>query len=471
MRFARRIPVNTRYFRDVLLVVGLALTLGVSACGDDPAAPEPAGDPSFSRMLGGLNVDENANATVTSDGLRVVAGVFAGTLHITGAADSLVSAAGSSDISLTAFDADGKLVWKHRYGGDSVEIPFAVVRDGNDNFFIAGLYQLDTNFEGTDLTGHGGNDVLVARIDANGNVAWAVGGGSAGRDRALDAAVATDGGVFVCGGAEGQFPLAGQTVGEADECGFLVRLSSLGGSVWNATAGGPSDASCEALARAGDGSVYVTGNYATGDLTFAGATFASDGGADGFIAHFSDAGDPLGAIRIGGSGASLPRGIAVIDSEPVVAGFIFGTADFDLTTAAGNHTAAGGTDVFVARYRANGTVAWVRVFGGAQDESATDICRMGDDLLIAGLFHSTITFGGTTLTTNGGDDAFMLRITGDGNVVSAIKVGSTSDDGPCKVVAAGASAILVGSAAGDTRFPDGTTRQGFGGPDQYIYQQ
>lgn len=463
---------NNRLFRGVfLLCVSLTLALWFGACGDDPAAPEPTGDASFSRMMGSSSDEGIVNATITSDGLRIVAGAFQGAFHISGTADSLVSANGSTDISLIAFHPDGSLAWKRRYGGGGIEFPFAVARDANDNFYVAGVYIGDTNFEGTDLSAHGSDDVLVARIDANGNAAWAVGGGTFGTDLATDAVLAMDGGLFVCGRAEGQFSLAGQSVGEADDCGFLVRLSSLGGSVWTATAGGPSSASCEALARAGDGSVYVTGSYANDDLTFAGTTFAVDGGFDGFIAHFGDAGDPLSAIRIGGNGSSRPSGIAVIDGATVVAGQMAGTVDFDMTTAAGNETAAGGIDVFVARYRANGTLAWVRVFGGAQQEYATGVGRIGDDLLVAGLFSSTITFGGITLTTNGGDDAFMLRIGGDGSVISATKVGSAIDDGPCQVVAAGTSAILVGSAGRDTRFPDGTTRRGFGGQDQYIYQR
>lgn len=448
----------------------VVILLGMAACSDDPAAPEE-GSASFSRMIGGdINNAGLVGATVTSSGLRVVSGTFSGVIHVTGSADTLVAPSGS-DLYVAAFEPDGGLSWMRRYGGGGIEEPSAVGRDASDNLFITGLYVGDTNFEGTDLNGQGLADVLVAKLDAAGNPEWAAGGGSSGSDSGIDVVGAQDGGAFVCGVADTPFQLAGLTVGEADDDGFLVRLSSLGGGVWTKTAGGSGNAGCRALVRASDGSVYVTGEY-LGDLTVAGTAFSSAGSFDGFIAHFSDAGGDLSAIRIGGDGAALPRGIALINGEIVVVGYMSGTVDFDMLTVAGSETSAGLTDVFVARYRANGTLAWVRRFGGVDEEFAWDVCRIGEsDLLVAGQFNGTITFGSTTLTTNGGTDMFMLQLHGDGSVASAAKVGSTVDDFIPQVASSGESAIIVGAAGGDTRFPDGTVRTSFGGFDHFIYQR
>ena len=446
----------------------VVIVLGMAACSDDPAAPEEE-SASFSRMIGGVtNNDGLVDATVTSSGLRVVSGTFSGVIHATGSADSLV-APSNADLYVAAFESDGGLAWMRRYGGSGLEKPFAVGRDASDNLFITGTYTGDTNFEGTNLTGEG---MLVAKLDAAGNPQWAVGGGSSGFDAGADVAGAQDGGAFVCGVAELPFQLAGLTVGETDHDGFLVRLSSLGGGVWTETAGGSSDAGCRALVRASDGSVYVTGEYLGGDLTIAGTTFSSAGDFDGFIAHFNDAGGDLSAIRIGGDGAALPRGIALLDGETVVAGYMSGTVDFDMLTAAGSETSAGASDVFVARYRANGTLAWVRRFGGVDVEFLWDVCRIGaNDILVAGQFDSSITFGSTTLTTNGDRDIFMLQLHGDGSVASAAKVGSAVEDFFPSVASAGESAILVGATGGETRFPDGTVRTGFGGADNFIFQR
>ena len=301
---------------------------------------------------------------------------------------------------------------------------------------------------------------------------WVVGSGSSGNDWANDVASAQDGGAFVCGTADGQITLAGESFGEANQSGFLVRLSSLGGVAWSATASGPGNAQCTALVRAGDGSVWVAGMYVNDDVTFGGSTFPANGGYDGFVARYSDAGDPMSAIRIGGDGTSTLSGIALINGDVLVAGRISGTVDFDLLTSGGEEIADGVSDAFVARYRANGTLAWVRVFGGSGTEGATDVCTIGGgELLVTGEFDGTFTFGSTTLTTNGDQDIFMVRMRGDGSLASAAKVGSAGEDRSPRVASAGEFAILVGSTAGETRFSDGTVRSGFGDNDQFIYQR
>ena len=66
----------------------------------------------------------------------------------------------------------------------------------------------------------------------------------------------------------------------------------------------------------------------------------------------------MSAIRMGGDGAAFPRGITLLNGEAVVVGYMTGVVDFDMLTAAGSESTAGDVDLFVVRYRANGTLAW-----------------------------------------------------------------------------------------------------------------
>jgi hypothetical protein len=446
------------------------IILAVAGCSDDPTAPESNGAATFSRMLGSSTDEFLVSAAVNSAGLRLVAGNFSNSLHITGSSDTLV-AVDLDDVYLAAFTPDGSVAWKRRYGGDGNEAPIAITRDGDDNIYIAGFYRYDTNFGGTDLFEYGVDDVLVAKVDANGDPVWALGGGSVSFDVARDIVMADDGGVFVCGKGEGQFVLGGAALGEADQYGFLLKLSALGGSAWSELAGGTSNAECFAVARAADGSVWVTGSYLGGNLEMAGAMLPVIGGADGFVAHFTDAGDGAGAFWITGSGEVSPRGLVVIGDQPVVVGSLGGTVDFDVYGDS-EYTSLGLYDAFVVRYNWIGNPVWARTFGGSDSDFGIDVCRIGSsDVLVCGTFENTITLDSFTLSTNGVQDVFAARLDADGNVVWAGKIGSAGVDYSAGIAAAGESAIVLGIAAGDVRFPDGTVRSTFGGYDGFVYQR
>jgi hypothetical protein len=195
------------------------------------------------------------------------------------------------------------------------------------------------------------------------------------------------------------------------------------------------------------------------------------GGADGFVAHFTDAGDGAGAFWITGSGEVSPRGLVVIGDQPVVVGSLGGTVDFDVYGDS-EYTSLGLYDAFVVRYNWIGNPVWARTFGGSDSDFGIDVCRIGSsDVLVCGTFENTITLDSFTLSTNGVQDVFAARLDADGNVVWAGKIGSAGVDYSAGIAAAGESAIVLGIAAGDVRFPDGTVRSTFGGYDGFVYQR
>ena len=456
---------------SVLLSLALLAAL-LSSCSDDSTSPTDTGDVTFSRMIGSPGSDTNTRGVVvTSDGLRVVVGMFTGTLRVTGSSDSLV-ATDASDVFLTAFRADGTLAWKRVIGGDGLlTFPSSIARDANDNFYVAGVYQGDTAFGTIPLTGYGSFDVLVAKLDAAGDPIWAVGGGATGDDRAHDVAVAADGGAFVCGDASSEIIVAGEDMGEFGSLsGFLIKINANGVGGWTATAYGTGAAYCLALARSGDG-VIVTGFYSGSAVEIGGETLPLDGTQGAFISRFTASGGSDGNIRIGGAGSCTPHALTEIDGEPVVAGAFTGIVDFDVNTAAGERTSSG-LDAFIARYSSDGALRWVRTYGTADEEQATSVSRLGSsDLLLGGLFESYITLGSTTLPTNGTNDIFIARLDSGGNVLSASRLGGPNYEHTVSVTSAGETAIALGQGWGDIRFPDGTHRSSFGTLDGLLYQQ
>ncbi len=466
---------RTYVIASVLVLVFTAVAFLLTSCGDDITGSSDTGPATFSRMIGGTATDFARDAVATSDGLRVVTGSFQDTLRITGSSEFL-GAAGPSDAFVAAFNPDGSLAWSQRYGGPGVEVPFAIARDANNNLYLGGSYQGDTSFGTTNLSEVGLQDILAAKLDADGNVIWAVGGGGAQQDRANDIVPTTDGGAYVCALAgEGPFSYAGLSVGEAgSESGFVTRLSPLGGAIWTRLATGPSDSEIVAAAGTSDGGLYVCGQYEGGDVTLGGTTtLTPDGGTDAYIVRYSDVGGQALVIPIGGPGVSLPKGIVAMNDGSALVGTFSGIIDLDVTSTAGQLTSiAGSEDAFIARFELNGALRWARILGGFGAEAGFAVARIGSsDLLVCGQFAGTVQFGNFSLTTNGLQDIFVLRLDEDGDVDGAVAIGSVANDPVASVTSLGESAIVVGATLGDTRFPDGSIRAGFGDYDGFIFQR
>src|SRR5262249_41449368 len=93
-------------------------------------------------------------------------------------------------------------------------------------------------------------------------------------------------------------------------------------------------------------------------------------------------------------------------------------------------TSAGGRDVFVAKYLADGTFAWAQRLGGALDDSDQAYVALdaAGNPWVAGGFCGTADFGPYTLSAfTNSQDIFVAKLDGSsGAVQKALQVGSHS---------------------------------------------
>ncbi len=77
-----------------------------------------------------------------------------------------------------------------------------------------------------------------------------------------------------------------------------------------------------------------------------------------------------------------------------------------------------GTEIFVASLTANGSVQWLRAFGGGGEDYAFDVIAAPDgDALVVGQVSGNFGFGGVTIDTAGASsDAFIARLDSTGTV-------------------------------------------------------
>jgi hypothetical protein len=97
--------------------------------------------------------------------------------------------------------------------------------------------------------------------------------------------------------------------------------------------------------------------------------------------------------------------------------------------------AAGGTDLFVAKYARDGTLVWVSSASGPDTEQGNGIATdPRGNSYVTGSFQGTATFvageaNETTLESEGGNDMFVAKYAPDGTLLWATRAGGIDSDG------------------------------------------
>jgi hypothetical protein len=164
----------------------------------------------------------------------------------------------------------------------------------------------------------------------------------------------------------------------------------------------------------------------------AGATLSSSGSWDAFFARLDAPDGTIGArARVGSVGRDQGAAALVNGAEILFIGSFEGTVDFP-TASPKSLTSSGGFDVFIARLGRDGEMLDVVGFGGAGDDEII-LARKAPNgnLVISGIFDGDgLTFGGSPLSTNGGDDVFVTELTPTLTHVVSLAFGGAEDDRP-----------------------------------------
>src|SRR3954462_7059178 len=105
--------------------------------------------------------------------------------------------------------------------------------------------------------------------------------------------------------------------------------------------------------------------------------------------------DYVSSLVIGGQGDEIIKHINAEYGIRQVTGTFTGTCDFAPGKSQYLMTSRGGADVFVAAYTETGALLWARQLGGAGDDEAGGILRVSTGLVITGGFTGTADFNPT----------------------------------------------------------------------------
>jgi len=140
------------------------------------------------------------------------------------------------------------------------------------------------------------------------------------------------------------------------------------------------------------------------------------------------------AVNIGGDSYDNGYSVACDTSGNVYSlGSFQDTVDFDPGSATVEITSQGETDIFLTKFDVLGNFLWVKTFGSADTEFGLSIALdNADNILITGYFETDLDFdpnaGVEILTSNGNNDAFVVKLDNNGNYLWANNFGSGARD-------------------------------------------
>ncbi|GAB3171672.1 SBBP repeat-containing protein [Telluribacter humicola] len=190
-------------------------------------------------------------------------------------------------------------------------------------------------------------------------------------------------------------------------------------------AGGTEEDLGHSIAVDMSGNTYVTGFF-HGTATFGNSTLTSTGNRDIFIVKYDRKGEVLWAHKAGGNGRDEGRDIAVDRNGNVyITGYFENIITFGSTSLASN----GNDDMFLVKYSSNGDVLWAQKTGGTElDQGFGVAVDMNGFVYVTGYFSSTASFGSNSLVSSGDFDIFIAKYNSNGDVQWAQKAGGVSAD-------------------------------------------
>ncbi|MEO7330865.1 MAG: hypothetical protein ABI193_19985, partial [Minicystis sp.] len=375
----------------------------------------PAGTTLWSKAYPNGTKQYPNGLAVNAAGRLFLGGGYFNTLKF-GAPAAPITPVGQDDVFAAGFSTVGATFWSKSYGdGNSFQQFNRITADLQGNPVMTGWLTGAANFGGGALNGNN-VDIIVVKLDQNGNHLWSKLYGNASLEGGHSVAVDNNGNVVVVGYLTGSVNFGGGAIGAGNTI-FLLKLDANGNYVWAKTfSSTQSELRHHRIAIDGAGNIYIGGGK-LGTINFGGGALATSAGVgfyDAYVAKFDVNGNHVWSKNYGDGQEQWVSDIAVDAAGNVIAtGSFMGAINF----GGGVMNSLGGTefggDVFVTKLSAaNGTQLFAQRYGDAsQQEPKAITTDPSGNVIVCGTFQGSINFGTGALNSAGGNDIFITKMT------------------------------------------------------------
>lgn len=253
---------------------------------------DSAGNTLWATGTGGAGYDSGSGIATDPHGNAYVTGTFEDTVSF---GSWTLSAPGSSDIFAAKLDSAGAFQWAVRAGGNSTVIANSIAIDAAGAAHVVGYFHGDATFGNTTLTSQGMMDAFITKLDDAGNFLWAErAGGGSGIDMARGISLDAAGDLYVVGGFEGTAMFGNIMVtGHGGTDAFITRMDQDGAFLWAVGAGGGAGDGASGVSIDADGAIHVTGSF-NASASFGTVVLTSFGIRDVFTAKITETSSTVG---------------------------------------------------------------------------------------------------------------------------------------------------------------------------------
>lgn len=324
------------------------------------------------KQIGGTGRDWYPYLSIDNHNNLYVAGAFQGTVFFTDN-DSLVST-GSWDIFLAKYTTDGNFVWSKTVAtGSSIQIPYDIGVDVNNDIVITGFYRTSIEFE---------NDTFQTSM--------------------------------------------------ANFYNFISKYDSTGNHLWAKNIEGNNQQS-----RINTLSIFDDGYYFAGQfydsIKFDNSGFDEGSNGEIFLYKTDFDGNEMWARHSTSAGSGLNNTVGIITQDEYGGIYLSGkvegtgfTADSTATKKSNQVLEPKGEDIYILKYNKNGTLQWARQYGGDGNERGTGIDARNNILYLSGYFNDTIIWENDTIRTQN-QTVFLGTFDYDGNPLTATSLANNAD--------------------------------------------
>ena len=368
---------------------------------------------SFAVNFGGQENDLGLNVVVDSLGNTYVTGQFRATVNF---GNGNITSAGFIDIFVLKLDSAGAFQWVYTAGASNADSGTGIALDSSGNVFITGAFTFTVNFGNGNITSTGNYDIFVLKLNSSGEFQWVYTVGGTDADYASSLDVDSSGNLYITGNFSGTVDFgSGAISGRGGEDIFVLKLNSSGEFEWVFTAGGTQNDKGNAISVDENGNAVVTG-YFNYIANFSPGSCTSNGSSDIFFLKLNSDGTLFSLHCEGGTGSDWGEGVDVdSDGNAYFTGEFSRTVNFfgtgDITSEG-----VGSEDIFVVKLNSASAFQWVYTAGGNSDDHGLDInVDSSGNSYITGYFNGTLDFGNGNIYTGIGTwDLYVLKLDSSG---------------------------------------------------------
>ena len=374
---------------------------------------EPKGDLVWSHQFPEVNITDGTLGDYisidTTNNRLYITGNFSTDLNINETTTLTPSEYGS--VFVLKYDLDGSYIWsiQEDFKGDEP----SVIHDYNENVILSGTFKDETiNIGNTQLTNSGGDDGFLAKYDSDGNFSWAIKAGGESTEYSTFASVDENNNIYLTGEFISENISIGETdftLAEGEGNIVLAKLDNNGNVLWHKTFGTSeaetwNDYTCwpTGIITSTEGYSYIKGWH--GDSVYFDDNLLRN--SYSLFSFFVSKTDPTGDIiwikSIEKHGGGFDYNQFDIDRKGSI---YLGVSSTD-TLGFGEdfvHNPSGKCDLLVAKYLNDGTLDWVKSFA-SNDEGKNRISSVAvydtSNIFVSGYYERYLSIEDQILTTN-----------------------------------------------------------------------